>query len=797
MPRIPQFVATKTASGFVQSGGPVRGVDLSSVVNAANQITATQEMLARKQDEEAKRTAHNEAVVHVANTMSETDITWREKLKERQMSGDADGMTESVLKDYDADIKARIESAPMAAKQSLRTEFARMRSSLHAQAFNIEVQARQAKALQQDDAGLDADSRAVLRDPSLFTDKLGLRQASAASLQVPENVRQARMSAARDKLVLAAATGYAQQNPHETLRALGMEAPPASSIPSAADDFAAVSAAQETPEARAQQLAILEAEANNPAYSAQERAAVSREIERVKARPIRNPGEAPKASPGEGHPALGMLPFERVDDIARIARATLERDVSSLRGSLRDKARDVQAAVASGLPVGDAAVDGVADQYITAYGAAEGLRRYRDEIGVPLQIGKSIGALRTGSAADRIALIQSANPVNQPAKHVSVDGTAEQKAQYDALVQANQIIERQLKEDPATYALQNSRAVNDAYSAMVAAEGDARPAAVAAYVTATRAEQERLGAPNVRLLTEAQGQAVVKAFMDNPPEAAGDVIAGLEDEWGKAWPAVYKQLSQENKLTPAALVIPNMKDQGARARMAQASAIKADDLKTMLDPADAKDLRAKLQDQFKPAAQTFLAQSTAGLQSVATIMDQAERLAFVYRSKGKGVAEAAKQAFDEVMGWRYEFTDTYRVPREEQAPLVTVGARAALEDVGRTKLFTSRFAMGQRNREEQTLDAIRAGGFWATNEDETGLVLKVKGADNNDYTVERPDGKPVSYTWQALRRLASDAQDTTARGVEAVKAHEMNQDQKRRAAEEEARLRRLRDMGLR
>ena len=185
MPRIPQFVATNTASGFVQSGGPVRGVDLSSVVNAANQITATQEMLARKQDEEAKRTAHNEAVVHVANTMSETDITWREKLKERQMSGDADGMTEAVLKDYDADIKARIEAAPMAAKQSLRTEFARMRSSLHAQAFNIEVQARQAKALQQDDAGLDADSRAVLGDPSLFADKLGLRQASAATRQLP------------------------------------------------------------------------------------------------------------------------------------------------------------------------------------------------------------------------------------------------------------------------------------------------------------------------------------------------------------------------------------------------------------------------------------------------------------------------------------------------------------------------------------------------------------------------------------------------------------------------------------
>lgn len=780
MPRIPQFVATKTASGFVQSGGPVRGVDLSSVVNAANQITATQEMLARKQDEEAKRTAHNEAVVHVANTMSETDITWREKLKERQMSGDADGMTESVLKDYDADIKARIESAPMAAKQSLRTEFARMRSSLHAQAFNIEVQARQAKALQQDDAGLDADSRAVLGDPSLFTDKLGLRQASAASLQVPENVRQARMSAARDKLVLAAATGYAQQNPHETLRALGMEAPQASSIPSAADDFAAVSAAQETPEARAQQLAILKAEANNPAYSAQERAAVSREIERVKARPIRNPGEAPKASPGEGHPALGMLPFERVDDIARIARATLERDVSSLRGSLRDKARDVQAAVASGLPVGDAAVDGVADQYITAYGAAEGLRRYRDEIGVPLQIGKSIGALRTGSAADRIALIQSARPVG-------VDGAAEKKAQYDAMVQANQIIERQLKEDPATYALQNSRAVNDAYSAMVSAEGDARPAAVAAYVTATRAEQERLGAQNVRLLTEAQGQAVVRAFMDNPPEAAGDVIAGLEDEWGKAWPAVYKQLAQENKLTPAALVIPNMKDQGARARMAQASAIKADDLKTMLDPADAKDLRAKLQDQFKPAAQTFLAQSTAGLQSVATIMDQAERLAFVYRSKGKGVAEAAKQAFDEVMGWRYEFTDTYRVPKEEQADQVSYGARVALRDTGRTRLFTSRFSMGAQALSEQTKDAILTNGFWATSEDETGLVLKVKGDDNNDYVVQKQDGKPVMYTWQALRTLAANESPS------APKTSDQRQEQMRNFLSEQERLRAIRN----
>jgi hypothetical protein len=220
-------------------------------------------------------------------------------------------------------------------------------------------------------------------------------------------------------------------------------------------------------------------------------------------------------------------------------------------------------------------------------------------------------------------------------------------------------------------------------------------------------------------------------------------------------------------------------------------------LKGLLASGDAKDVRDKLQGYFEPAARTLMAQSTGGLSAATSIMEQAEKLAFVYKSQGKSAGDAAKQAYDEVIGWKYEFTPTYRVPRDQQPNLVTRGASYALSDLGRIALFDSPYPMGANNRERQSLDAIKANGYWVTNEDETGLVLKVRGKDNSEYTAYRADGKAVEYKWLELQRLAGDSQDVERRMIEAGKATELESARKRQQAEEEARQQRLRDLGLR
>lgn len=743
MPQMPirQYVAQgPSVGGGIASPGGARTVDLSGVVNAANRAGAefkqAQAELERVQEAERRRLAHNEAVSYATNLDSESDIKWTERLQ-TESTGDPNGMTERVLKDFDAYKTEALAKAPDAARPLIENTLARKRSQLHAQSFNIETKARQGKILQDQADGTEADAAMVLRDPSQFTDRLARRQATLQSLEMADGTREKFRRDARDRLVLAASIGFAQQYPAETLAALGAPGPHYDET-TQAEVAKAVASGKSL-------VGIVPGMVRPGVFDTPESEQAFRQSQR-------------KDQPS--HPALGMLPFDKVDDILRVAKSTMERDTATMRVDLKDKARDVQAAVSSGLPVRDADVAGLQAQYVAAYGGIEGERRYHDEIGVPLLVGKGVEQLRSASPAERAAIMEGA-------KVKGVSGAAEQKGIYDALVSADSIIQKQIKDDPAKYAATTSPAVGQAIAGMQAAKTpEERRAAADNYAIAVRAEQQRLGVESPKLLTDSQSASIVKAFSDNPPEMAGDVIAGLESEWGKHWPAVYQQLAQEKKLTPAALVIPNMKDQGSRARMAAASAIKPEDLATMLQPSERKDLREKLQGQFKDGARTFMAQSVSGLQSMNTIMDQAEKLAIVYRSQGKGIGDAAQQAYDEVMGWKYTFVNDYRVPKEWDASRVELGAAGMMSKLDGLKLFITPYPMGKDNQTRQTLDALAGNAHWVTNEDESGLVLKAKGRDNNDYTVQKEDGARVELSFAELAhmgaRYTSEGQYTNA-----------------------------------
>lgn len=825
--------------------GP-RGLDFSPVDQYLSQRLSEhrreEEELKRKQEAERRRLENNEDAVATANILSDSDIALVQKQAE-EMNGDPAGSTDRLLKWFDGNKKAAIEQAPERVRARLEVAFAEKRAALNRASFENEVKQRQLGVIRDQEQGIAAEARALLGANGQFLEMLARRKASVDALDIPEETRARLNAKARETLVMAAATGYAQQNPRETLEAFGQALPgpryDATTRKAVMDAIAAGKAGPgvvpgmieagnidvmnrpRVKNADGSTSTVLTVGVNIdgrevllPLVSDDGRVVSEAEAIQTYRKTGRHLGKFHTKGDAENsvssaevyaqtlhdqqagligekgqHPALSMLPFDRVDDITRIARTTIERNVSSLRVGLSDKAKDVQAAVMSGVPVSREDVAGVAEQYATAYGPVEGARRYQDEIAVPLAVGEGIGRLKTASPQERAALIAGSKPKG-------VDGAAEQKVIHDALLQANAIVEKQLREDPATYVSSSPR-VATALQALDSAPPESRAAAVAVYANATIAEQERLGAPTPRLLTGAQSDAIVKAFNDNPPERASDVIAGLEMEWGKHWPMVYKQLAQENKLTPAAIVIPNMKDQGSRARMASASALKLEDLKGLVPSGDAKDVRDKLQGYFEPAAKTLFTQSVGGMSTATTIMDQAEKLALVYRTQGKSVNDSAKQAYDEVIGWKYEFADTYRVPREQQPEMVTRGAAAALRDLGRVAMFDSPYPMGANNRARQSLDAIKANGYWVTNDDETGVILKVRGRDNSEYTAYREDGARIEYKWQDLRRIAGDDVAGEQRMIESGRATEMNQAKKRQQAEEEARQQRLRDMGLR
>jgi hypothetical protein len=391
------------------------------------------------------------------------------------------------------------------------------------------------------------------------------------------------------------------------------------------------------------------------------------------------------------------------------------------------------------------------DEYVKAYGP-DGARRYESEVQTYLRVGDGLKAMRNAGPQDRLALITAATPQ-------AGEGFAEQAKVHGAMAQAAKAIEKRLADDPALYAAENSPRVAQAQVVMskVLSSGQPgeNPAVVDFYARTMAAEQQRMGVESPKLLTDQQARSVAQQFYDQKTggKNSAQLIEGLEQTWGSWWPQVYSQLAADAKLPPAALVIPNMKDQGARTRLAEWSTMKPADRKALLAGTDEKDIREAMLSQFSAAAGTFMAQGGGGQRTMATIIDQAEILAMGYRSQGKSIGAASKQAYEEVMGWKYDFGPTYRVPKDQQFSAVQDGTRSVLNMLTDVRV-PSIPGMDDAAVKAQVLDAVRANPVWVTNRDETGLRLMVRGQDGGVYQVNRADGKPLELKWGELRSAA-------------------------------------------
>ena len=475
----------------------------------------------------------------------------------------------------------------------------------------------------------------------------------------------------------------------------------------------------------------------------------------------RDPEGFLKRTTTAGDPIIASLSPEGLRSAITHANTTRERIFSEQKYTVQSRAQDVQAMAMNGqdIPAGFAPSR---DEAITTMGA-HGADWWQANVGNYIDVGQAMKRMRGASADERMALVAGADPVPGA-------GFAAKDKMRDILAQAAQTISKRLQDDPAVYAAQASPRVQTAQAVLSRVLGDKnlpdadRSAAVDFYARTTLAEQERLGASQPRLLSKGQSDAIAQRFMTagDGGKNAADLVAGLEQQWGKWWPAVYGQLAKESKMPAAALVIPNMADRGARARLATLAAMKDEDVKALLPSGEAKDVREKLQDQFADAASSFLTQGPGGAETVSKIMGQAEKLALFYRAKGASVADAAKQAFTETLGHAYVFTDTYRVRQDENPQAVGIGAeaiKAALDDVAP---FAVPPGITPQAAKAQTLDAVRKSGEWISRDDETGLRLVARDASGQIYQVRRADGTPLSMTWGELRAAAMDARTVDA-----------------------------------
>lgn len=446
-----------------------------------------------------------------------------------------------------------------------------------------------------------------------------------------------------------------------------------------------------------------------------------------------------------GVAAIDALEWDRREQMTGEARrqvAALEAESRARQAEARDVLRaDLEDAFAQrsmGLP------GSMPDRkrFVAAYGA-EGAARYS----------AAATRWRAFDAAAEAAYQPPAEAAATLARLKGADGqegASDRLAAYQTAVQVYSEQRRRLEADPAGVLTTRDPQLRDLLER--GRQGD--PAALKAYVDRQRAMQSTLGVEKPAVLPEGIAASLAGQLAPNPekPGARAEKIQQLAAAWGPAWPDVLRQVAP--KLEGAARVMVNMRPEAAR----------------QLDAALTQDTEGAA--KTLPKGETGLIDETIAVEmdpfanSLADNLDAENRidehasaaraLALSLRLRGVGARDAARTAVQAVVGEQYEFRGLARIPRAFDADSVMDGARRAQERVLAEPLAVRAMPNSTPEAAQRDLKyAVRSGGYWATNADGSGLVLRIP-STRGAGTVYRADGKPVTYTWAELAGIARE-----------------------------------------
>jgi hypothetical protein len=180
-----------------------------------------------------------------------------------------------------------------------------------------------------------------------------------------------------------------------------------------------------------------------------------------------------------------------------------------------------------------------------------------------------------------------------------------------------------------------------------------KQAAAREFATKMEMEQARIGVPAEERTLAAEG--IRRPAQRQAVEARGrrrhlNVAGMIENEakiWGDAWPQVYKQLSKG--AAPVVMVIGSGVKPAAAQILAEFANTKLGDIANDQSEEKLSTIRKDVRDAFRP-----LLSSMSGNEGTPAAIDAfqaaGEKLAAYYVRQGKTSTDAAKQAFDDLLG---------------------------------------------------------------------------------------------------------------------------------------------------
>lgn len=461
------------------------------------------------------------------------------------------------------------------------------------------------------------------------------------------------------------------------------------------------------------------------------------------------------AAPGGGS-IYDMLRPDMREEVLAHAEAALQKRQTADRADFEMR---VANATAEALTTGAPAQPLTRADFIGEFGAERGPVEFA-KYDTQVQTGRAVAGMATMTPEQRDATVASLKP--QPGDpQFALKAHAEDVAQ-----QARNQLELQANKDPAGFAASTLPASKDAYAALSTtlanptASADDRAQAAQIFASRALMEENKFGLPDdaQRILpagyVETFKRAIATAANSDDAQARTGLIARVQQEaamWGPYWPQVMRELAPQTQpmvraiaagADPVAMtrLLSLSKDENPAKLLKEQSETKANDLTKAVDTAMA------------PFLGTLVGRQRD--RDYTGYYDMATKLGALYVRDGMSASDAAQKAFTDLIGGRYDFRDTYRIPKSAgvDADAVQAGAQAARLSLGDFDVSPAvdDIGIGAGNAED-SFKKFGRDGRWVTAPDQSGLNLAY-----GDKFVRTNDGKPLLLPWAKLTELGGD-----------------------------------------
>lgn len=349
-----------------------------------------------------------------------------------------------------------------------------------------------------------------------------------------------------------------------------------------------------------------------------------------------------------------------------------------------------------------------------------------------------------GNAQQGIAAVQSMAP--QEGDH---DFKFKQALYATAQAKLN-AVQTAREKDPGTWLQLNSPVAKNAFE-----QYQNNQASGEYLVSRIQSEKDRLGINSKKILPESMVDNLLRQI-DNSKETSVVAIQQVAQSFGKYSDQVMQQV--QKSAYPALQVVMATNNPRAANALWQNRALNTSDLRGSLPKTDADSADSNWNDKAKDFAGTMVVQP-GGAVVWNNFNEQGKRLTYTYMQRGMSPSEAAKQAYQDVLGEQYQTNGTWRMPNTASQDIrdVNDGANEYLKNLKADQVMPliGDPRLPESVNREQTLSRLKDNAQWVTNSDETGLTLMLNGLLVND-----ANGRPITMSYGDLAKLGAGNRST-------------------------------------